>query len=78
MLSTLFLLSQDLRVGAANPQLLVNSSLACVHFGCLLVWSITVCVNKMQRGKDISNCLKEAIVAPHESGKAYKTFNILK
>ena len=41
-------------------------------FVTLLVWSIQVCVNTMPRRKDISNDLREAIVAAHQFGKGYK------
>jgi len=42
-----------------------------------MFWSIQVCVNTVPRRKDISNDLKEAIVAAHQSGKGYKAFSII-
>ena len=46
-------------------------------FVSLLVWSIQVCVNTMPRRKDISNDLREAIVAAHRSEKGYKDISKL-
>jgi len=40
-------------------------------FGSLLLWS----VNKVPRRKDISNDLREAAVAAHQSGKGYKVIS---
>ena len=36
-----------------------------------------MCVNTMPRRKDISNDLREAIVAAHQSGKGYKVISEL-
>ena len=46
-------------------------------FVSLLPCSIQVCVNTMPRRKDISNDLREAIVAAHQSGKGYKAISII-
>ena len=43
----------------------------------LLVRSIQVCVNTTPRRKDISNDLREATVAAHQSGKGYKAISKL-
>jgi len=47
----------------------VNTSIKAGVFVSLLGWSIQVCVNTMPRRKDISNDLREAVIAAHQSGK---------
>jgi len=49
----------------------VGTSLKAEVFGCLLIWTIQVCINTMPMRKDID--IREAINAAHQSGKGYKT-----